>query len=48
LGVFNTNTRRPENLALPHEHFQKHPERATQKSFGKIDFQHDLKPIEIM
>lgn len=44
-AVFNTNTRRPENLALPHEHFLKHPERATQKSFGKIDFQHDLKPI---
>lgn len=25
-AVFNTNSRRPENLALPNEHFEKYPE----------------------
>jgi len=44
-AVFNTKTRRPEPLALPHEHFEKYPERATLETFGKIDFQHNLKSI---
>lgn len=41
-AVFNTNTRRPENLALPHEHFAKFLERATNETFSKIDFQHNM------
>ena len=44
-AVFNTKTRRPEPLALPHEHFEKYSERATIESFGKIDFQHNMKSI---
>lgn len=43
--VMNTNTRRPENLALSHEHFIKYPERATTESFSKIDLQHDFNKI---
>lgn len=41
-AVFNTQIRRPENLALPHEHFEKFPERATLHPFSKIDFQHEM------
>ena len=42
-AVFNTNTRRPESLALPHEHFEKFPnDRATVSSFSKIDTSSDL------
>lgn len=44
--VMNTNTRRPESLALPHEHFKKFEERATIESFSKIDLQHDFEIIE--
>jgi medium-chain acyl-[acyl-carrier-protein] hydrolase len=37
-AVFNTKLRRPESLALPHEHFKKFPEReATSESFKKVD-----------
>ena len=37
-AVFNTKTRRPENLALPHGHFEKYPQdKATEVSFSKID-----------
>jgi len=37
-AVFNTKSRRPEALALPHEHFEKYPnESATAESFSKID-----------
>ncbi|MEC4003787.1 acyl-ACP thioesterase domain-containing protein [Flavobacterium sp. SUN052] len=37
-AVFNTKTRRPEALALPHEHFEKYPnENATEKEFSRID-----------
>ena len=37
-AVFNTKTRRPEALALPHEHFEKFPnENATEKSYAKIN-----------
>jgi acyl-ACP thioesterase len=36
--VFNTEIRRPEALALPHEHFELYPEQiATQKTFSKIN-----------
>ena len=42
-AVFNTNTRRPESLALPHEHFEKFPnDRATVTSFSKIDTSSNL------
>ena len=44
-AVFNTKTRRPENLALPHEHFEKFPDRATLHPFSKIDFQHEMKKV---
>ncbi len=37
-AVLNTQTRRPEALALPHEHFEKYPNnRATSKPFSKIE-----------
>ena len=37
-AVFNTKTRRPENLALAHEHFEKFPnDKATEIQFSKID-----------
>jgi acyl-ACP thioesterase len=37
-AVFNTQTRRPENLYLPHEHFEKYPnDKATEIQFSKID-----------
>lgn len=37
-AVFNTQSRRPEALALPHEHFEKYPEeQATAETFSKID-----------
>lgn len=43
-AVFNTKTRRPEALALPHEHFEKFPEvSATEKSYAKIDLQKEFK-----
>jgi acyl-ACP thioesterase len=36
-AVFNTQTRRPETLALPHEHFTKYPENtSTQERVKKI------------
>jgi len=41
-AVFNTNTRRPEPLALPHEHFEKYATRATDLPFTKIDFQQEM------
>ncbi|RAR75438.1 acyl-[acyl-carrier-protein] thioesterase [Flavobacterium aciduliphilum] len=38
-AVFNTQTRRPESLALPHDHFEKFSNNhATTLSFSKIDF----------
>ena len=37
-AVFNTQTRRPENLSLPHEHFEKYPnDKGTEIQFSKID-----------
>ena len=45
-AVFNTKTRRPESLALPFEHFDLYPEnKATEKSFSKIDINHDREII---
>jgi len=41
-AVFNTQTRRPENLSLPHEHFEKYPnDKATEIQFSKIDISID-------
>jgi acyl-ACP thioesterase len=41
-AVFNTQTRRPENLALAHEHFKKFPnDKATEIQFSKIDTSND-------
>lgn len=46
-AVFNTNTRRPEGLALPHEHFEKFPEmHPTEKSFAKVQLGRDASIIE--
>ena len=36
-AVFNTQSRRPESLALEHDHFQKFPTKATENDFKKID-----------
>lgn len=45
-AVFNTQTRRPEALALPHEHFEKYPyDNATSTSFSKIDIQKEFETI---
>ena len=42
-AVFNTQTRRPESLALPHKHFEKYPnETATVKSNSRITIPIDL------
>ncbi len=41
-AVLNTQTRRPEALALPHEHFEKYPNhRATEQLFSKIEMGSD-------
>ena len=45
-AVINTNKRKPESLALPHEHFEKFPENATEKSFSKIDLKEELEILE--
>jgi medium-chain acyl-[acyl-carrier-protein] hydrolase len=45
-AVFNTKTRRPEALALPHEHFEKYPNaNATEKSYAKIDLQQEFEEV---
>jgi medium-chain acyl-[acyl-carrier-protein] hydrolase len=45
-AVFNTKTRRPEALALPHEHFEKFSEAsATEKSYAKIDLQQEFEIV---
>lgn len=36
-AVINTKLRKPEALALPHGHFVKYPEGATEKPFSKIN-----------
>ena len=41
-AVFNTKLRKAEALALPHEHFEKFPEReATAESFKKVNLQRE-------
>lgn len=45
-AVINTNKRKPESLALPHEHFEKFPENATEKTFSKIDLKEELEVLE--
>ncbi|MCL9808557.1 acyl-[acyl-carrier-protein] thioesterase [Flavobacterium luminosum] len=41
-AVFNTQSRKAEALALPHEHFEKYPEdHATSKSFSRINTQQE-------
>jgi acyl-ACP thioesterase len=41
-AVFNTKNRRAEALALPHEHFEKFPDReATTESFKKVNLTRD-------
>ena len=45
-AVFNTKLRRPEALALPHEHFEKYGKKfSTEERVKKIDFQKEMKEI---
>lgn len=45
-AVFNTKTRRPESLALAHEHFEKYPnDKATEVQFSKIDISISKEPV---
>ena len=45
-AVLNTKTRRPENLCLPHEHFEKYPEsRGTEKLLSKIKTPDNMQKI---
>ena len=45
-AVFNTQSRRPEALSLPHEHFEKYPnDKATEKSFNRIAIPEELEKI---
>ena len=45
-AVFNTKLRRPEALALPHEHFEKFAEKfSTEERVKKIDFQKEMKVV---
>ncbi|MFC7773030.1 acyl-[acyl-carrier-protein] thioesterase [Flavobacterium sp. GCM10027622] len=46
-AVFNTHLRKPESLALPHEHFEKYPDRkATSKSFSRLSIHTDISKIK--
>lgn len=46
--AMNTQTRRPENLALPHEHFIKYPENsATKKEVQKINLNVDFEIVNL-
>lgn len=45
-AVINTKTRRPDPLALPHDHFIKNPERATLQTFQKIDIKETVETLE--
>lgn len=46
-AVFNTKTRRPEGLALPHEHFEKFPDRhPTVQQFTKVQLGREAEIIE--
>jgi len=45
-AVFNTQTRRPEALALPHSHFEKYPnDNATEKSFSRIAIPSEMEMV---
>ena len=45
-AVFNTQLRKSEPLALPHDHFEKFPERkATSKSFSRIHIHNQIHKI---
>ncbi|WP_281239458.1 acyl-[acyl-carrier-protein] thioesterase [Flavobacterium praedii] len=45
-AVFNTKARRPEPLALPHQHFELFPEnKATEIGFSKINLTHEKEII---
>ena len=45
-AVFNTKIRRPEALALPHEHFEKFPERfSTLERVKKVDLDDGMKSV---
>lgn len=45
-AVINTQLRRPEALALPHEHFEKFPEReATSEQFKKINLERETQTV---
>jgi len=45
-AVFNTKLRRPEALALQHEHFEKFAEKfSTEERVKKIDFQKEMKVV---
>lgn len=45
-AVFNTDTRRPEALALPHEHFEKYPNnKATASLFSRINLQQEFEVV---
>lgn len=45
-AVFNTKTRRPEALALRHEHFEKFPfDNATEKSYAKINILQEFETV---
>lgn len=36
-AIFNTKTRRPDTLAVPHDHFEKFPVKATEKSVDRVN-----------
>lgn len=45
-AVFNTETRRPEALALPHKHFEKFPnDKATVGAFSRINIQSEIELV---
>ena len=45
-AVFNTQIRRPEALALPHDHFEKYPnDNAVKKSFSRIAIPSEMKKV---
>ncbi|MGX7666181.1 acyl-[acyl-carrier-protein] thioesterase [Flavobacterium pedocola] len=45
-AVFNTQLRKSEGLALPHEHFEKYPEhQATSKSFSRINILQETEKV---
>lgn len=45
-AVFNTQLRKSQPLALPHEHFEKFPDwKATEKLFSRINITEDTKPV---